>query len=44
MIPWGRIGGYNAELQKAIARQEDGGEGKAEKLWEICWDVCKDYM
>ncbi|KAF2267001.1 NAD(P)-binding protein [Lojkania enalia] len=44
IIPWGRIGGYNTSLQKAVNRAEDGGEGRAEKLWEACEKVCKEFI
>ncbi|KAJ4288087.1 short-chain alcohol dehydrogenase [Kalmusia sp. IMI 367209] len=44
VLPWGRIGGYNSGLEKAVKRVEDGGEGKAEKLWEVCWEICRPYM
>lgn len=44
IIPWGRIGSYNTDLQKAIKPKSEGGEGKAEKLWEVCEKVCAPYM
>ncbi|KAF1975335.1 NAD(P)-binding protein [Bimuria novae-zelandiae CBS 107.79] len=44
VLPWGQIGTYNSGLEKAIAKKEEGGEGKAEKLWEVCWEVCRPYM
>lgn len=44
VVPWGQIGTYNVALEKSIQRKEEGGEGKAEKLWEVCWDVTKAYM
>lgn len=44
IIPWGRVGSYNTALQNAAKRKEDGGSGTAEKLWEACEKVCKEYM
>ncbi|KAF2833520.1 NAD(P)-binding protein [Ophiobolus disseminans] len=37
-IPWGRVGRYNADLERAIA------EGKGEKLWEVCEGIVEKYM
>jgi len=37
-IPWGRVGRYNAELERVI------GEGKGETLWEVCEGVVEGYM
>ena len=36
--------GDNLGLEKAIQKKEEGGEGKAERLWEICWEVTRAYM
>lgn len=44
VLPWGQIGQYNVGLEKAIQKKEEGGEGKAEKLWETCWEVTRAYM
>ena len=44
VIPWGRIGGYNSGLERAVKCVEDGGEGRSEKLWEVCWEICRPYM
>ncbi|KAJ4345842.1 short-chain alcohol dehydrogenase [Didymosphaeria variabile] len=44
VLPWGRIGTYNVAIEKAIEKNENGGEGKAEKLYEVCWDITKAYM
>ncbi|KAL1604036.1 short-chain alcohol dehydrogenase [Paraconiothyrium brasiliense] len=44
VLPWGRIGTYNVDMEKAIEKMEDGGGGKAEKLWELCWDITKAFM
>lgn len=35
---------YNLELEKAIIGREEGGEGKAEKLWEVCWGIVRGHM
>ena len=44
VIPWGRIGKYNAALQHAIKPTAQGGEGRAEKLWDVCEKVVRPYM
>jgi retinol dehydrogenase-12 len=44
VIPWGRIGKYNTALQHAIKSEEEGGEGRAKKLWEVCERVVGTYL
>ncbi|OAF99003.1 NAD(P)-binding protein [Paraphaeosphaeria sporulosa] len=44
VVPWGQIGTYNVGMERAMARKEDGGEGKAERLWEVCWRVTREFM
>ncbi|KAF2800872.1 NAD(P)-binding protein [Melanomma pulvis-pyrius CBS 109.77] len=44
ILPWGRIGKYNTALQNAIKPVEEGGEGRAKKLWEVCEKVVAKYM
>lgn len=36
-IPWGRVGKYNANLEKAIAN------GKGDKLWDVCEAIVEEY-
>lgn len=38
------MGVYNEGLEKATKPKESGGEGKAERLWEACCEVCRPYM
>ncbi|KAF2442378.1 NAD(P)-binding protein [Karstenula rhodostoma CBS 690.94] len=44
VVPWGQIGTYNVGMERSMMRKEDGGEGKAEKLWEVCWGVTRGFM
>lgn len=38
VIPWGRVGMYNEDLQKAIE------EGKGETLWGVCEGIVEKYI
>tara|TARA_R110002003_G_scaffold30_2_gene1805 strand:- start:12092 stop:12751 length:660 start_codon:yes stop_codon:yes gene_type:complete len=38
VIPWGRVGRYNEDLEKAVK------EGKGEKLWKVCDEIVEKFM
>ncbi|KAH7114233.1 hypothetical protein B0J11DRAFT_594735 [Dendryphion nanum] len=38
IVPWGRIGRYNKDLEEGIAN------GNAEKLWKACGKVAEDFL
>ncbi|ORX99037.1 hypothetical protein BCR34DRAFT_628281 [Clohesyomyces aquaticus] len=43
VIPWGRFGIHNAELESYIKPLSEGGPGTAQKLWLACEKVVQPY-